>query len=312
VKDFARWLFWVRLRQTLRADRPGRLQALYPLWRAQEMLAGAQRQLMREELLACFGDAPVGDAYRVAWRVHTEELLLGRLGPDTVGHYIRFAGRQNLDEALASGRGVVLVYPHCGNVMLMIALLAHSGYRYVQFAARGLAPEDVARANPETFGHNRWREEVRRTREAHEDRVPAEYVTHPRGLVRALREGAIAGIAYDGRLGSRFEPVTYLGRQALLSTGPWKLARQTGALLLPVFNECPRQGVNICHVGPTCSGRDDALTWLQERIREHAGHYGLWLAHCRERRATDDHPLFVDYAPDEAWRRWATGTDPSF
>ncbi len=313
MKDFARWLFWVRLRQALRADRPGRLHALYPLWRAQHMLAGSQREVMRTELLACFGEAPIGAAYRVAWRVHTEELLLGRLGPETVGQYIRFSGRENLDAALASGRGAVLVYPHSGNVMLMISLLAHSGYRYVQFAARGLAPEEVARENPETFGHNRWREEVRQTREAHEDRVPAEFVTHPRALVRALGEGAIVGIAYDGRLGSRFEALPYLGRQALLSTGPWKLADKTGACLLPVFNESPDDGVNLCHVGPACSGRDKALSWLQERICEHPGHYGLWLAHCRERRATDDHPLFIDYAPDDRWRRWVpNGSDPGF
>jgi lauroyl/myristoyl acyltransferase len=253
---------------------------------------------MKHEMRASFGAEEVDEAWRVAWRVHLEELLLGRLSAETLGHYIQIEG------SLPSDRGVVLVYPHAGNVMLMIAALAFSGHRYVQFAARGLAPPEVAAANPETFGHNRWREAVRTVREADEDRVPAEYVTHPRGLVRALKDGAVVGIAYDGRLGSRFEPVPYLGRTALLSTGPWKLARKTGAALVPAFNLCPPDGPNRLLLGPPVQGRDEALDWLQARLREHPGHYGLWLTHCRERRAVDDHPLFVDYAPDDRWRRW--------
>ena len=262
---------------------------------------------MQQEFEACgFDPSHCNEAWRVAWRVHAEELLLGRLTADTVGHYIEFEGRKHLDAALAQGRGVVLVYPHAGNVMLMIGLLAHSGYRYVQFAARGLAPDEVASANPETFGHNRWREAVRRVREADEDRVPAEYVTHPRALIRALGENAVVGIAYDGRLGSRFEPVPYLGRTALLSTGPWKLADRTRAVLLPAFNLCPVDGPNRCIIGPAAEGRDGALDWLEERLRQHPGHYGLWMTHCRERRGVDDHPLFSDYAPDDRWKKWET------
>ena len=260
---------------------------------------------MEEELQACFGQAPLDEAWRIAWRIHAEELLLGRLDASTTPLYMQIEGREHLDRALAPGRGVVLVYPHCGNIMLMIAALAHAGYAYSQFAARGLAPEDVAQAHPQTFGHNRWRQAVREVREADEDRVLAEYVTHPRGLVRALARGGIVGIAFDGRLGSRFEAVTLLGRQALLSTGPWKLAARSGAALIPAFNLCPPDGPNRLILGPVAAGRDEALGWLQEHLREHPGHYGLWLTHCRERRAVDDHPLFTDYAPDDRWRKWA-------
>ncbi len=34
------------------------------------------------------------------------------------------------------------------------------------------------------------------------------------------------------------------------------------------------------------------------------GAYGIWLTHCRERVSVDDHPLFVDYAEDDRWKKW--------
>ncbi|MFT5685886.1 MAG: hypothetical protein ACI8RZ_006841, partial [Myxococcota bacterium] len=32
--------------------------------------------------------------------------------------------------------------------------------------------------------------------------------------------------------------------------------------------------------------------------------YGIWLTHCRERSAVDDHPFFIDYAPDDRWKKY--------
>ena len=43
-----------------------------------------------------------------------------------------------------------------------------------------------------------------------------------------------------------------------------------------------------------------AEPWLQAN----PAHYGLWLSHCRARRAVDDHPLFMDYAPDARAQKW--------
>ena len=54
----------------------------------------------------------VQDAYRCAWRVHLEELLLGKVGPHNVSDWIEFEGIENLDAALERGKGVVWVYPH--------------------------------------------------------------------------------------------------------------------------------------------------------------------------------------------------------
>ncbi len=315
MKDLARWAFWVPFRELLDPHRPEQLARLYPLWRLQYRSGGAQRQLMREELQRCFGvgEETVREAYRVAFRVHLEELLLGKLDPDTVGLYMRWEGRENLDAAMERGRGAVLALPHAGNVMMMIALLALSGYRYTQYEARGLAPEDVARANPREFGHNRWRTAVRQAREDNEDRLPASFLTldvSVRELYRRLGRNETVGIAYDGRIGNKFVLFDYLGRRALLNPGPFRMAASTGAALVPMFNACPAGGPNVCHVAEPLYGKDwrdlaeRFLAVAQAWLRAHPAEYGIWLAHARERRAVDDHPFFVDYAPDARWQKW--------
>jgi len=316
MKDLARWAFWVPLRDLLDPHRPEQIARLYPLWRAQYQAGGAQRELMREELRLCFGagEDVVREAYRIAFRVHMEELLLGKLDPDTVGLYMRWQGRANLDAALSRGKGAVLCLPHAGNVMMMIALLSLSGYRYTQYAARGLAPQDVAEANPREFGHNRWRTAVRQAREDNEDRLPASFLTlntSVRELYRRLGRNETVGIAFDGRIGNKFAPFDYLGRTALLNPGPFRMAASTGAALVPMFNACPAEGPNVCEVGEPIVSNDwrelaeRYLAAAQAWLRAHPAEYGIWLAHARERCAVDDHPFFVDYAPDERWRKWA-------
>lgn len=323
--DLARWLFWVKLRAVVPVDRPRLLRPAWGLWRAQHAAAGANRALMADELNRCFGagdDRAVAAAYREAFRAHFQELLIGGLTGDQWRLHLRFQGQHHLDEALARGRGAVLLYPHAGDVMMMLAALGLAGYRYVQYAARGMAPPEVAAAHPEVFGHNRWRTEARAAREAAEDRLPVRFLTletSPRELVRSLNRNEIVGIAYDGRLGARFSLVDYLGRRALLSPGPFKLALSAGAPIVPAFNHAPDAGPEVCSFGPAIlpeGGAQDLMRhflaaaaepWL--RANPHA--YGIWLLHCRLRASVDDHPLFVDYAPDERWRRWERESDRS-
>ena len=51
------------------------------------------------------------------------------------------------------------------------------------------------------------------------------------------------------------------------------------------------------------SAQDLDLARLEPWLREHPGEYGLWLAHCRQRSGVDDHPLFIDYAPDDRYKK---------
>ncbi len=313
--DVARWAFWVPFRDLLDPDRPELLRALYPLWRVQYAAAGRQREAMADEYRRCFDEDPeplVREAYRIAFRNHLEELLLGKLTPENWSRYLVFDGREHLDAALDRGKGAIILFPHAGNFMLMIAAVSLCGYPYTQYAARGMAPPEVAQAHPDVFARNRWREEARLAREANEDRLPARFITMKtplRHLYRCLARNEIVGLAFDGRIGSRFVPFPFLGRQALLNPGAYRLAASTGAAIVPTLCSAPADGPNVCTFGEPIHGDD----WrdLMERyvhgavepwIRAHKGEYGFWLAHCRLRNDVDDHPLFTDHAPDDRWR----------
>ena len=323
--DVARWAFWGPLRDVLDPEQPALVKALHSAWHLQHAAARGGRALMEDELRRCFHGrytdseyrGMVADAYRCAWRVHLEELLLGKVDARSVESFIRFEGVQNLDQALVPGKGVVWTYPHAGAVMLMLAWLAHHGYRYVQYAARGLPPPELAAANPELMATNRLREKVRSVREQNEDKVPCTYLTmdHPtRELYRRLADNELVGIAFDGRAAAKFFVHELLGRQAVLSSGPYRLAVSTKAAVVPAFCLTPRTGPAICKVGaPIFPGRDwrevaeEVLRVQDAWLREYPSEYGIWLLHCRRRAGLDDHPLFGDTADDDRWKRWLAG-----
>lgn len=316
--DVARWLFWVQARKLLPAERPEVVRSLYPLWRLQYAAAGPARELMADEYRRSFGvvsgDA-VENAYRVAFRSHYEELLLGKLTKENWRTYASFQDQHHLDAALARGKGALLLLPHAGSFMMMIAAISLAGYPYTQYAARGLAPPEVAKEHPELFGHNWFRAETRRAREEAENNLPAKYLTLEtplRQLYRRLADNELVGIAFDGRIGSKFFKVPYLGREALLNPGPYRMAIATGAAIVPTMNECPLEGPDVVHFGPPIDPTGHTpeslaaafLAVVEGWLRKHPEQYGTWLLHCRLRNAVDDHPLFVDYAPDDRWRRY--------
>jgi lauroyl/myristoyl acyltransferase len=275
--------------------------------------------MMLEEVEACFdGDAEaiVAEAYRMALRNHLEELLLGKLTAETWSLHMRFEGQANLDAALARGKGVILLNPHAGNFMLMIASVSLAGYPFTQYAARGLAPENTAQAHPEVFGHNRFREAARRAREESEDRLPANFIsltTPVRHLYRCLENNEVVGLAFDGRIGSRFVARSFLGRQALLNPGAYRMAASTGAAIVPTLCSSPNGGPNVCSFAEAVvvdprrgwkGAMEDVIQGAMEPwLRAHPSEYALWLAHCRLRAAVDDHPFFIDYAPDDRYKR---------
>lgn len=300
--------------------KPERIAALSRAWPLQKAFSGPQKHIMAEELKASFGGevgSIVEEAYRMALRNHLEELLLGKLNAETWSLHMRFEGRDNLDAALERGKGVILLNPHAGNFMLMIASVSLAGYPFTQYAARGLAPEETAQAHPEVFGHNRFREAARLAREESEDRLPANFIsltTPVRHLYRCLERNEVVGLAFDGRIGSRFVPVPFLGRQALLNPGAYRMAASTGAAIVPTLCSSPKNGPNVCTFGEAVvvdpergwkGAMEDVIQGaIEPWLREHPSEYALWLAHCRERAAVDDHPFFIDYAPDDRYKRY--------
>jgi lauroyl/myristoyl acyltransferase len=337
-KDAARWAFWVPLRGFLDPRHPGLLRALGAFWHAAYRTGGAQRARMEDEYRRIFGgsldEAALGrivaDAWRIMLRVSLEELVLGKLEAATVGGLVDLRGLDGLDRVLSERKkGAILLSAHAGSFMLPIAALSLRGYPYTQYAARGLAPGPMAREHPEALPTNAWFAATMNVKEANEDRLPARFLTlrsPTREIYQRLGRNEIVAMAFDGRLGSRFVRTPFLGREALLHTGPYRLAASTGAAIVPVLCHTPRDGPSVCDLGLALV--PDGRSWpelMQDFVTgrvgpwilEHPSEYGTWLAHCRLHAAIDDHPLFADQADHERWRRYPrledclSGTKPA-
>lgn len=314
--DVAKWAFYVHLRKALDPERPALMKALQPLGgplgSGLATLNKRGAQTMEDEFLRSGLEPRVADAWRVQYRVAMEELALGRYTRDSINRWMRFEGLENLDAALKKGKGVVWTYPHAGAVMLMLAGLVKNGYPYTQYAARGLPPKEMAEVNPEIMGHNQWRAEVRQAREDDEDLTGATFLSlsrPTRELYRVLARNELVGIAFDGRIGNKWKEYRFLGRRTLLNPGAWRLAASTGAMLVPAYNVVPADGVATCIVGAPIDPADpnadqQVLAFAEAQIRKSPAEYGPWLLHCRVRNNVDDHPLFLDYAADDRWKKW--------
>ena len=132
-------------------------------------------------------------------------------------------GVENLDAALAEGRGAVAALPHSGNWdMAGVWLVGHSG-PFTTVAER-LKPESLYRrfiAFRETLGF----EVVPLTGG---ERNPAVV------LAERLRANRVVCLLADRDLTAGGVPVTFFGERTMMPAGPAHLAATTGAALLPV------------------------------------------------------------------------------
>ncbi|WP_367139042.1 phosphatidylinositol mannoside acyltransferase [Saccharothrix sp. HUAS TT1] len=132
------------------------------------------------------------------------------------------SGVENLDAALAEGRGAVIALPHCGNWdMAGVWLVGHCG-SFTTVAER-LKPESLYRrfiAFREGLGF----EVVPLTGG---DRNPALV------LAERLRANGVVCLLADRDLTAGGVPVTFFGERTLMPAGPAHLAATTGAALIP-------------------------------------------------------------------------------
>lgn len=307
IGDLARYLFWVHLREIVDPDDPEVVRAFATIGARFRGTRGAMGlAVMREELRRTFPalgenetalERAVLTADEIRVQCHLEELFLGRLNAERAARLVRVDGLAHLEAARAGGRGAVLVFPHAGAVQLLVARIGFAGIPIVH-VSRGAAPAEPRRDDP----RDRWPDRrIRHAREEAEDRLPVRvHGAHaPNGALRAaLADNAVVAVAFDGRGGTSFQPATWLGRPASLSTVPWALAHGAGAPVVPavVIREPDR-----CHrliLAPPIQGDDlvavqtAALAAIEPVLRRNPEGYGPWMAHCR--RFSLENPLFLD------------------
>ncbi len=167
---------------------------------------------------------------RSFWRTH-QRAMLGLFACDIHSgeemlDRVEWAGRDILDSALASGKGVLLLVPHFGDERTLHILLAMAGYP-VHVISTGYddAPEIVRRTRLEAS--RRW----------HHLAVTGE---SPRWMYDALGRGElvqIAPTAYGGPKGSWVES---FGVPVLVPSTPSRLRKATGCRLIIGLNHALR------------------------------------------------------------------------
>lgn len=150
---------------------------------------------------------------------------------------IAIEGRDHLDDALDAGRGVLLVSAHFGFARLLKPILRFQGY------AALLVGRPPGRIRPLTRLGERVRLRILRLPYALErDEQWVRIVGHDleagmniRLHIAALTRNDIVIALADGRAGQSLRPMSVLGVEVPLSPTVFRMARSTGAPILPVF-----------------------------------------------------------------------------
>jgi len=150
-----------------------------------------------------------------------EVMYMPSLNQETIKRYVTIENLQYMNDALAEGRGVVLLTAHIGNWEWLGASLAMAGLPLTTVIKR--QPNDQ-----HTQILNEYREMVG-------IEVFARGTTELVGAAKALKRGKILGFLADQDGGSNGLFVEFLGKMASTPMGPAVFAKRFKAPVVPVF-----------------------------------------------------------------------------
>ena len=133
-----------------------------------------------------------------------------------------------LDDAFAAGKGVVIVTGHLGAFDFVGQALHHRGYQLTSVTGRTTSRFLF---DAVTF-----------LRRSHDMRLVEASPSGIRQVIRALRRGEGAVFLTDRDFFQNGKPVRFFGRETTLSPGAVRIARDTGAAIVPVFGIRTRTG----------------------------------------------------------------------
>ncbi len=143
--------------------------------------------------------------------------------PALLKQRISIIGRENLEQALNKGKGIILVSAHFGNFPLMLARLSMDNYKVggIMRPMRDARVEKIFLAKRDYFG-------VRTIYS-----IPRKECIEE--TIRSLRNNEMLFIPLDQNFGTAGVFVDFFGIKAATATGPIVLARRTKAALVPCF-----------------------------------------------------------------------------
>ncbi|MEW6416563.1 MAG: lysophospholipid acyltransferase family protein [Nitrospirota bacterium] len=197
------------------------------------ILNSRKMEILEEELSLLFGnrfdERRIKDitkrSFENYYKRQIESVFFGSLNKHTLNKIIHVEGIENLDSAISKGKGVILLLSHFGSFLLPLPSLGYMGYKVNQITGRQIHSSLLA--------ERIW---IWRKRKA--ERLPVKFIQGGkflRPVYKALKNNEVVAIAFDGRDGSKWVAVDFFERKALLSSGPFELARKTGATIIPAF-----------------------------------------------------------------------------
>src|SRR5438445_818818 len=156
--------------------------------------------------------------YTKAW---IDFFKIPRMDRRKLGALLTPSGLENLDAAMARGKGVIVVAPHMGSWELAAASWAAS------FGEIGVMVEQIEPR--QLFEH------VSALRSRMNIRVIPLSRTGARDILRILKEHRMVVLAMDRDILNTGQPFKFFGRLTSFPTGPVEIALKTGAPILPAF-----------------------------------------------------------------------------
>jgi len=198
-------------------------------------MAVKRRRILKEEVRLLFGDRfsdikikkIIRRTFAVYLKRQVENVAFDRITENRLRRMVTVEGWENLQRAEKKKRGVILLLSHFGSFLLPLPFLAYKGYCVHQVAGKPL----ISR-------HDVMGKKIFEARKRQTDKMPLSFLLTNKYLgpvVRALRKGDVVVIAFDGRSATEMLPMSLLNRMAQFSPGPFKLAKRTGAVILPTF-----------------------------------------------------------------------------
>jgi lauroyl/myristoyl acyltransferase len=233
-------------------------------------LNAAQRKAALDNYAAALGrdrnDPEVARVARRAFqnygRMLMDFLLMSSLTPNELLKHVTLDGREQLDAALAKGKGAIMAVPHMGSWDMAGSYAGALGYSISAVAER--FPGSLNDA-------------VIRTRQ----RFGLEVITlgraAVRGITQALQQNHVVALLCDLEQGPGVT-VDLFGRRAVVPGGPAAIALKTGAALMPACQYATFPGHHHIHLDPPLSMATGdtkesvmqrVVTRFEDFIREH-------------------------------------------
>lgn len=172
-----------------------------------------------------------GQCLRNAVSTYLDDLVLNRIGREELLRNGRIEGRENLENALAAGKGVILVSGHfCGN-RLAKRLLSEIGHPVMSVRRRHSAAPSMS-ALERKYLIPRWSEIVNR---ALRDCVFIEDEDFSLKILRRLRENGLVNINIDAKNSRHLIECPFLGERRLFPADFLRIAKLTGAAIIPML-----------------------------------------------------------------------------